>query len=155
MSINGRRNIVCLVWTAVGLLLFWRGLPYDGLRPEPDVVALSGASTWISLAVALVVGVGKGFTALRKGARRAATHIERQGPEAPWWNVFSPVMIGLVALMVGAGVALRLAPYDPVVKAWIVGTLYPAVGVALVIGGQLVRTVAPFPQPAAAGTSGA
>ena len=46
--------------------------------------------------------------------------------------------------MVGAGLALRLAPYDADVKAWIVGILYPAIGVALIIGGLLARTVAPL-----------
>lgn len=150
MSVNGRRNVVCVVWTLVGILLVWRGLPYVGLRAEPDVVGLVGASTWIALGIALVVGIGKGLTALRKGARRAASHIERQGENAPFWNVFSPVMYLLVAVMVAAGLALRLAPYDAGVKAWVVGILYPAVGVALVIGGQLVRTVPPLEEPAAA-----
>ena len=79
------------------------------------------------------------------GARRAVTHIVRQGEQAPAWNVFSPVMYLLVLVMVGAGLALRLAPYDAVVKAWVVGILYPAVGVALLIGGQLVRRVEPLP----------
>ena len=144
MSITGRRNVVCIIWTAVGLMLVWRGLPYAGLRAEPDVVGLTGASTWIALAAALVVGIGKGLTALRKGARRAVTHIVRQGERAPAWNVFSPVMYLLVAVMVAAGVALRRAPYDATAKAWIVGILYPAVGVALLIGGQLARTVSPL-----------
>lgn len=145
MSISGRRNVVCLVWSAVGVLLVWRGLPYVGLRSDPAVVGLSGSSTWIALVAALVVGVGKGLTALRKGARRAVTHIASQGDQAPWWNVFSLTMILLVLLMIGAGVALRLAPYDDHAKAWIVGILYPAVGVALFIGGQLVRKVDALP----------
>lgn len=149
MSIIGRRNVVCFVWSAVGLLLIWRGLPYAGLRTEPDVVGLTGTSTWIALGVALVVGIGKGLTALRKGARRAATHIVRQGERAPAWNVFSPIMYLLVAVMVAAGIAARKAPYDDGAKAWIVGILYPAVGVALLIGGQLVRSVDPLPDAAA------
>lgn len=146
MTVNGRRNIVCLVWSLVGLLLIWRGLPYAGLRADPDIVGLAGSSTWIALAIALVVGVGKGMSALRKGARRAVTHIEAQGEIAPFWNVFSPIMYLLVAIMIAAGVGLRLAPYDPATKAWIVGILYPAVGVALLIGGQLVRRVDALPQ---------
>ncbi len=150
MTINGRRNIVCIVWTIVGFMLVWRGLPYVGLRADPDIVALSGANTWVALAVALVVGIGKGLTALRKGARRAAAHIESRGADAPWWSVFSPVMILLVAVMIAAGLALRYAPYDATVKAWIVGTLYPAIGVALVLGGQFARGARPAPQPWAA-----
>ena len=152
MTVNGRRNLVCFIWSAVGLMLIWRGLPYAGLREDPNIVALAGTSTWIALAIALVLGVGKGMSALRKGARRAATHIERQGEHAPFWSVFSPVMYILVAFMIGLGLALRLAPYDAVAKAWVVGILYPSVGVALLIGGQHVRRIDPFPQtdPAAA-----
>jgi hypothetical protein len=144
MSIQGRRNVVFVVWAAVGVMLVWRGLPYTGFREVVDVTALQGDSRWIALAAAVVVGIGKGLTALKKGARRAVTHIESQGPEAPMWSVFSPVMILLVAIMVGAGLALRYAPYDADVKAWIVGILYPAIGLALVIGGLLARTVPPL-----------
>jgi len=144
MTVNGRRNVVCFVWTSVGLMLLWRGLPYAGLREDADIVGLSGTSTWIALGVALVVGIAKGMTALRKGARRAATHIVGQGEHAPWWNVFSPLMYLLVAIMVAAGMALRLAPYDARAKAWVVGILYPAIGIALVLGGQLVRRVPPL-----------
>ena len=145
MSIAGRRNIVAVIWTLVGVLLFWRGMPYAGLREAPDVVGLAGANTWIALGIALVVGVGKGMTALRKGARRSVTYIERQGERGPWWKIFSPLMYVLVAIMIGAGVLLRRAPYDADVKAWVIGILYPAVAVALVIGGQLVRRVEAFP----------
>ena len=132
----------------MGVLLFWRGLPYAGLRADPDIVGLDGANTWIALGIGLVLGIGKGLTALRKGARRAVTHIEAQGEVAPWWNVFSVKMFLLVGLMVGAGLLLRFAPYDETVKAWVVGALYPGIGVALVIGGALVRKVDALP-PAA------
>jgi hypothetical protein len=131
----------------VGLLLIWRGLPYAGLRASDGFVGLAGANTWIALAIAVVVGIGKGMSALKKGARRAVTHIVRQGESAAWWNVFSPVMYVLVATMIGAGIALRKAPYDSGVKAWVIGILYPAVGIALIIGGQLVRRVDPLPEP--------
>ena len=144
MTANGRRKIVCFVWTIVGFMLIWRGLPYAGLIDDPGIVGLTGSSTWIALGIALIVGIGKGMSALRKGARRAVTHIVKQGETAPWWNIFSPVMYLLVAVMIAAGLALRLAPYDADVKAWIVGILYPAVGVALLIGGQLVRRVDPL-----------
>jgi hypothetical protein len=146
MSISGRRNVVSVVWTLVGIMLFWRGLPYAGLREVPEIVGLSGADTWIALAIAVVVGVGKGMSALKKGARRAVTHIEKQGAQAPAWNVFSPIMYLLVAIMIAAGLGLRMAPYDAGIKAWIIAILYPGVGVALVIGGQLVRKVEGFPQ---------
>lgn len=145
MSQSGRRTVVCVVWVAVGLLLIWRGLPYAGFRADPEVTALHGDQRWIALAAAVVVGVGKGFTMLRKGARRAAAQIVSRGEQAPAWSVFSPFMIVLVALMIGAGLALRKAPYDPDVKAWLVGILYPGIGMALIIGGWLALSVEPLP----------
>ncbi|MHC4409359.1 MAG: hypothetical protein ACYS0E_00425 [Planctomycetota bacterium] len=143
MTVTARRSLVSFVWTIVGLFLIWRGLPYAGLRDVPEVVGLAGSHTWVALAIAVLVGIGKGMSALRKAARRAVTHITRQGERAPWWNLFSPLMYVLVAIMVTVGIGLRQAPYDAGVKAWVIGILYPAVGVALVIGGQLVRRVEP------------
>jgi hypothetical protein len=145
MSQQGRRQLVCLLWVAVGVLLIWRGLPYAGFRDDPQVTGLRGGERWIALAAAAAVGLGKGFTMLRKGARRAAAQIVSRGEQAPFWTIFSPFMILLVALMIAAGLALRLAPYDPQVKAWVVGILYPGIGVALIIGGWLALSVAPLP----------
>lgn len=145
MSQPGRRTVVCVLWVAVGLLLIWRGLPYAGFRAEPDVTPLEGGERWLALAAGLAIGVGKGLTMLRKGARRAAAQIVSRGEQAPVWTIFSPFMIVLVALMIGAGLALRLLPYDPQVKAWIVGILYPGIGVALIIGGWLALSVEPLP----------
>ncbi len=146
MSQQGRRGVVMVVWVAVGLMLIWRGLPYAGLRDHVDVpVSLDGNQTWIALGIGLIVGIGKGLTALKKGARRAARQIIDRGEQAPPWTVFSPTMVLLVGLMVGAGLALRHSPYDPTVKAWIVGILYPGIGVALIIGGLLALSVDPTP----------
>jgi hypothetical protein len=144
MSQQGRRRLVAVVWIAVGVMLIWRGLPYAGLREAPDVAGLTGSDRWIALAIALVIGVAKGFTLLKKGARRAAAHIVKSGPTAPAWSVFSPYMIGLVLLMIAFGVALRTIRYDAHVKAWLVGSLYPGIGIALIIGGLLATTVPPL-----------
>ena len=130
---------------AVGVLLIWRGLPYAGFRSDPQITSLHGDQRWIALLVALVVGLGKGFTMLRKGARRAVAQIVSRGERAPVWTIFSPFMILLVGLMIAAGLALRLSPYDPQVKAWVVGILYPGIGVALIIGGWLALSVDPLP----------
>ena len=132
------------VWVAVGVLLIWRGLPYAGLREHPDILGLTGASTWIALAIGVVVGIGKGMSALKKGARRAVRNIVDRGETAPVWTVFSLPMILLVGLMVAAGLALRLSPYDEAIKAWVVGILYPGIGVALIIGGVLALSVEPL-----------
>lgn len=143
MSIAARRLVVCVLWFAVGVMLIVRGLPYTGLVESADIVGLSGSDSWIALAAAAVIGVGKGFTALKKGARRAVTQIVKQGESAPPWTIFSPIMYLLVALMIGLGLALRHGSYDDTTKAWVVGIVYPAVGLALIIGGLLVTKVQP------------
>lgn len=148
MSQKNRRAVVCFVWFAVGVMLIARALPYLGLRPSDaatrDFKPLEGSQVWIALAAALVVGLAKGFTLLRKGARRAAKQIEDRGQEAPAWSVFSPYMIGLVLMMIAAGLAIRGVPYDPTVKGWVVGVLYPGIGLALMIGGLLALGVEPL-----------
>jgi len=144
MSIQGRRLVVCVVWFAVGLMLIWRGLPYLGLRDVEGVTGLQPPNTWYALAGAVILGIGKGMSALKKGARRAVTHIVKQGETAPAWSVFSPVMFLLVAIMVAAGLSLRLGLEDSEMKSWIIGILYPGVGIALMIGGLLARKVEPL-----------
>ena len=134
-----------LVWVAVGLMLIWRGLPYTGFRTEAGILGLQGNERWLALAAAVVVGLAKGFTALRKGARRAVTQIVAKGEHAPAWTVFSPFMILLVALMVAAGLLLRRGDYDPQIKAWLIGILYPGIGVALMLGGWQVLSASPLP----------
>lgn len=146
MSVAGRRGVVMVVWVAVGLMLIWRGLPYTGLRESTEVAGLMGDQRWIALAAAVVLGIAKGLTMLKKGARRAARQIVDKGERAAPWTVFSPAMIVLVALMVGLGLVLRLAPYDAGIKAWVVGILYPAIGVALILGGFLALSVEPLPR---------
>jgi hypothetical protein len=144
MSQQGRRRVVAVVWIGAGIFLFIRGMPYNGLWHSTEVVSLSGNDTWIALGIGLLVGLAKGFTLLKKGARRAVTNIVKRGEYAPWWTVFAPSMILLVGLMIVFGVALRKAPYDDTVKAWLVGSLYPGIGLALVIGGLLATSVPPL-----------
>ena len=149
MSQQSRRMLVCILWFAVGVMLVVRGLPYTGLMPSDaatrDFTPLAGNHVWIALAAAVVLGIGKGFTALRKGARRAATQIEARGERAPFWTIFSPFMILLVGIMIVGGLALRKLPYDPEVKGWVIGILYPAIGLALMIGGLLALSAKPLP----------
>jgi len=144
MSITARRWLVCVIWFAVGVMLIVRGLPYTGLIENTEIEGLAGNDSWIALAVAVVVGVGKGLTMLKKGARRAVTQIISRGETAPPWTIFSPIMYLLVALMIGMGLALRHGDYDAGTKAWVVGILYPAIGLALMIGGILATKVSPL-----------
>ena len=145
MSQQGRRRVVAVVWMAVGLMLIVRGLPYAGLLHFGDTVGLTGNDTWIALGLGIVVGIAKGCTLLRKGARRAVRNIVDAGESAPAWTVFNAYMIVLVLVMIGAGLVLRLAHYDAHVKAWVVGILYPGIGIALIIGGWLATSVEPLP----------
>ena len=149
MTQQARRVLVCILWFAVGIMLIVRGLPYVGLvSSDPatrDFNPIPEKYLWIALAAAVVLGIGKGFSALKKGARRAATQIAARGERAPFWTVLSPFMILLIAIMIGGGLALRKAPYDPDVKGWVIGVLYPAVGLALMIGGLLALSVEPLP----------
>jgi len=144
MSIAARRQLVFVIWFAVGVLLIVRGLPYTGLLDQADVTGLTGNDRWIALAAACVIGVAKGLTAIRKAARRSVARIVSRGESAPPWTIFSPIMYLLVAVMIGMGLALRYGSYDETTKAWIVGILYPAVGVALMIGGLLALSVEPL-----------
>ncbi|RKY18462.1 MAG: hypothetical protein DRQ55_13260 [Planctomycetota bacterium] len=132
-----------VIWVAVGILLIWRGLPYTGLRENADIVGLAGNERWIALGCGVILGIGKGMSALKKGARRAVRQIVDKGESAPPWTIFSPFMFVLVGLMVAAGLALRYGPYDDTIKAWVVGILYPGIGVALIIGGLLALSVQP------------
>ena len=152
MSQQARRALVCILWFAVGVMLIVRGLPYTGLTSSDvatrDFTPLSGNNVWIALAIAVVLGVGKGFTALKKGARRAATQIQAHGERAPFWTILSPFMILLIGIMIGGGLALRKLHYDPVAKGWVIGILYPAVGIGLMIGGILALNAEPLPPKA-------
>ena len=145
MSQQGRRWVVAIVWMAVGVMLIVRGLPYAGVVHWEGVTGLTGSSTWVALAIALAIGVGKGLTVLKSAAARAAAQIVAAGPKAPFWSVFTVRMLVLVGLMIAFGLAIRKLDYDPSIKAWLVGILYPGIGIGLIIGGWEATTVAPRP----------
>ena len=82
-------------------------------------------------ALLAVYAASRGFVAVVRALDVAYDHEQQRG-----W---------LSTRLVGFGLTLRYAPYDADVKAWIVGILYPAIGVALFIGGLLARSVDPLP----------
>lgn len=117
-----------------GCLLSWRSLPYLGLV-QTDTVSLTPGELPMALGLALVVGVLKGWFMLRKSAEFAGRRMLREGLDAPWWTLFRPPVLLLLGVMVAMGVGLRHGPYDDQIKAWLVGIGYPAIAIALWIGG--------------------
>lgn len=139
-SRSSRLRLLAALWMAIGTTLVARGLPYAGLVPADGVDGLSGRAGAAALALAAALGILKGVTVMRHAGLRAAARIDRQAERAPPWTILSARMLLLVALMVASGLALRLLPYDPQLKAWIVAVVYPGVGVALLVGGAWVAT---------------
>lgn len=142
LSQRARRSLLAIIWIGVGGMLFSKGLRYAGVWPEvwsaEDLVTLTPAQAWWALALALLIGLLKGLTVFRKAAARATADILADGALAPFWRVFRPRMLLLIVLMIAAGLAVRLLPYDAHLKAWIVAIVYPGIGLALMIGGLLL-----------------
>lgn len=128
MSIAGRCRLYGLVWWIAALILAARARPFfgpDGLWMEDALIALGAA---------VVIGVAKGGSVMRRAAGKARGRIIRRGATAPPWSVFEPQVIVLIGAMMALGVAIRLAPYPEQYRMWAVGILYPGVALALLIG---------------------
>ncbi len=128
MSIAGRCRLYGLVWWIAALILAARARPFfgpDGLWMEDALIALGAA---------VVIGVAKGGSVMRRAAEKARGRIIRRGATAPPWSVFEPQVIALIGVMMALGFAIRLAPYPEQYRMWAVGVLYPGVALALLIG---------------------
>lgn len=113
---------------------------------QPDVDgALWGQDALMALGAAAVLGFVKGGTVMRSAAHRARTRIIRRGRTAPPWTVFEPAVLILIVGMMGLGFAIRLAPYPEVYRPWVVGVVYPAVALALIIGSRPLLDPPPPP----------
>ena len=138
LSLQGRRYIYAGVWLFATCILFSRGLPYLGLLPGDVEVTLEGTDRWLALAIALVIGLLKGSTVLRKSGLKAVTRMKAQGEHAPAHTIMNIPTVALIAVMVAMGIAIRTTDYDTTVKARVIGILYPAIGLALLIGARAI-----------------
>lgn len=87
----------------------------------------------IILPLSIVAGYWKGAALMRKSAARAAARIRRLAEHTPVWQLYSPSMYLLVAVMVALGVAGRWAGDQWPIRGYI-GILYLVVGVGLITG---------------------
>lgn len=140
MTLPTRQKLYALFWASAGAVVLWRGLPYLGWVSWGHVVGLNGFDRWLATGLGLAFGVLQGVTALRIAGRKAVDHMVAVGPEASVLTLFRVKTVLLVGVMIGLGLLVRKAPYDPDVKAWVVGILYPGVSLSLFLGcAELLR----------------
>ena len=111
-----------LLWTVVGASLLVRGWVWIG----------PGQTRWFVL-LALALGTVKSLLILDKTARRVLARIIRLRDGTCLGAVYSWKTWLLVVLMMGSGIALRRYSAPGVV----IGTLYAAVGWALLLSSRL------------------
>lgn len=115
------------MWAIGAAILISRGLGYVHDRHW---------HAW-ALALGLALGAAKARLLLTNVARKAVARIEARGI-APFWGFFSLQSWGLVALMMGGGIALRhLIVHPGVVGAGIMGAIYIGVGFALALADRV------------------
>jgi len=148
LSLQGRRYIYAGIWLFATCILFSRGLPYLGLAPGDVEVSLGGTDRWLALAIAVVIGILKGSTVLRKSGLKSVARMRAQGEHAPAHTIINIPTVALIAVMVCLGIAIRTTDYDATIKAWVIAILYPGIGLALLIGARSIAFgTLPEPQP--------
>ena len=125
-----QRLLAAAIWTGVGIMLSFLGLEW----------MLKGFGWWAWLLAVPMIALGfvKGRFILDTMAKRNTQRITDRGAEAPWWGFYPIRTWILVAIMMSAGLVLRVAIPDLFFHfnapdsyyAWI-GLVYLAVGVAL------------------------
>lgn len=133
MSVDARCRVYGALWLFAAVVLVWRGLPYLGVG-DGARVALAGGEVVVALAAAAVLGVAKGLTVMRRAAHKARVRIATAGERGGLGTVFRGPVLLLIVGMMALGLTLRLAPYPDRWRAWVVGVVYPAVALALVLG---------------------
>ena len=115
-------QLSAFLWTAVGLLLFFRG----------GMWLLTVGELWIILP-AMLLGSGKSLLFLDKTARKGIHRILRFGDNTCLGAVYSIKTWFLVMAMMGAGFFLRQSSLSRTV----LGLMYVAIGWALVLSSRL------------------
>lgn len=119
--------LAAAMWLIGASILLIRGLGY-----------IQGRSwhAWV-LAIGLTLGVLKSRYLLEQVATKAVARIRHRGP-AFFLSFFSLKSWGLVALMMGGGIALRQIVVTPgQVGAGIMGAIYVGVGTALLLADRV------------------
>ncbi len=114
--------LAAVLWTAVGtgLLSFGGRWAWAGRASYPGwLLPLAGAA-----------GAAKGYFVLTRSAGRIARRIQARGDGRCLGGFISPLTWGLVVLMMGTGYVMR----QGLMPRAVVGLLYVAIGVALLIG---------------------
>ncbi len=124
---RGQIVAAATMWLIGASILLVRGIAYIHDRSW---------HAW-ALAAGLALGVFKSRMVLERVASRAVSRIRAQGP-APFLSFFSLKAWGLVALMMGGGIALRQIFVHPgQVGAGILGAIYIGVGTALFLADRV------------------
>ncbi len=145
MTLTTRRRVYAGLWVFAAALLMVRAIPYLEELARGRGVNSGPLALGISIGTALVIGYVKGRFVLRKAARKAVARLAQQGDTAPLRTVFPTKLVVLVASMMALGLALRSAPYPEGVKYWLVGILYPGIGMALLWGAWELLVYVPGP----------
>lgn len=109
------------LWTAIGLLLIYRGLVY--LAPH-NLLPLT--------LIGIILGSLKSYLVLNKAAAKGVERIKRFGDNTCIGAVYSWRTWLLVLAMMALGLILRLSPVPPA----IIGTVCVAIGWALLFSSR-------------------
>jgi len=140
-------KLAFFLWALVGTgLLIAGGIFLFGNRSMSEIDPAAGSvglAQVIGLAIALPLGFVKGNFVLPKIARKNIARIEQLPEESPFYMTFSLKSWLLILSMMLIGTVIRLMGAPHVVR----GTIYVAVGLALVLGSRAYlvgRPVAPM-----------
>ena len=129
MSKSQRKIFAGIVWILIGGMLAYRGFHHWNTHGQGDFPTLA-------LLIGVLIGAAKGFFVLKKSSTRIIHRIDSGPEKAPFWQVWPPLLLLLIPLMIAMGFGLRY---------WI-GEEYPQVILAVYvgIGAALVTSSLPF-----------
>ncbi len=133
ISRKSRKGFMVGIWAAVACLMLYRACPFLLASQDSEPV-------WMWPAIGLLFGGAKGWFVLSRSATRNGAYIDRR-PEQDWfWLSLHPILYVLVPMMVG---------FARLVRYWLdgslpglIGAMYLAVAVALLLGTRGIRRTA-------------
>ena len=118
--------LAALMWSAVGLFLFGRGLW--------NILLLHDSWKYLWVAIALFVGLVKAKMVLEKTAGRIAHRISQRSGRSCLFGFLSVRNWVLIALMIAMGRLLRASP----LSRSLVWSVYVAIGAALFASSRII-----------------